>query len=208
MADGFEQDQFIDAETWLLTAERKAAPIHAFGAAVKTETRFEDYRRVAGVLFAHSDREVELATGKVLNEMIWTSITANQPLEASAFSPPPFQRSSLQQLLEQLYAERADIAAVRWSYREFRRAHPEIDSDAGIEAIGYQMLKMGDAASAIAVLEPNAVEYPRSAGAAFGLGRAYRSAGRVEEARTELQRALALDPDNKRARDALRALGN
>jgi tetratricopeptide (TPR) repeat protein len=163
---------------------------------------------VAGVLFPHSGREVELATGKVLNEMTWTSITANQPLDASVFSPPSFQRTPLQQFLEGLYAERADTKAVLWSYREFRRAHPEIDPDAGIEFIGYQMLKMGDHQSAIAVLERNAAEYPRSTGAAFALGRAYQTAGRVDGARRELRRALAVDPENRRARDLLHALGN
>jgi len=41
---------------------------------------------------------------------------------------------------------------------------------------------------------------------AFGLGRAYRSAGDDAKARAEFDRALQLDPNNKRAQDALKSL--
>ena len=34
MRDGFEEDEFIDRETWMPTASRKVAPVHAFGRAV------------------------------------------------------------------------------------------------------------------------------------------------------------------------------
>jgi hypothetical protein len=72
---------------------------------------------------------------------------------------------------EYLFLERSDRAAVRWSYGEFRRAYPGVDTDAGIQAVGYQILKMGDIDSAIALLEANAHDHPDSSGAAFGLGR-------------------------------------
>lgn len=206
MQDGFEEEEFVDAETWLLIATRKVAPIHAFGKAIASETRFGDFRPVEGVLFAHSDREVEIATGRVLSEMTWTSITANQELDPGVFSPPVLRLTPLQQLLEQLFAERSDVEAVLWSYHEFRRGRPDIKTDEGMEFIGYQMLKMGDHAAALALLKVNAADYPRSSSAAFGLGRAYRTAGRLSEARAEFQRALTLDPENKRAREALRDL--
>jgi hypothetical protein len=54
MADGFEQDEFIDTGSWLLVAERQVAPIHAFGKVVSREMAFSDYRPVDGVLFPSS----------------------------------------------------------------------------------------------------------------------------------------------------------
>jgi hypothetical protein len=194
MLDGFEQLEFVDTASSLLVAERKVAPIHAFGTAVASEERLSDYRPVGGVLFAFTHREVELATGRVLNENHWTSITVNHALDPAVFSPPPFVRTPLQAFLEGLYAERADTNAVAWSYHDFRRAYPDADTHHGVEFIGYQMLKMGDIPSAVALLTLNATDYPNAGSAAFGLGRAYRTLGDSVRARAELQRAHDLDP--------------
>ena len=206
MQDGFEQQELVDAATWLLVAERHTAPIHAFGNSVASEQRFGDYRAVDGILFAFADREVEIATGKVLNEMQWTSITLNRDIDPRAFSPPVFTRTPLQRLLEQLYAERGDATAVMWTYRDFRRAHADLDTRAGVEVIGYQMVKMGDHQGAIELLRANAADYPRAASAAFALGRAYVAAGDVANGRAALRRALAIDPAFERAAKALAAL--
>ncbi len=203
MADGFEQEEFLDRETWLLIAERKVAAIHAFGRRVASELRFSDFRPVEGVLFPFSAREIEIATGRVLNEMRYTSITVNRALDLAAFSPPVFTRTPLQAFLEHLYAERADVGAVMWSYHDFRGAHPDLNTHEGVEFVGYQMLKMGDVCSAVELLKENAAEYPKAATAAFGLGRAYESAGRLETARAEFRRALTLDPQSKAAKQAL-----
>jgi len=206
MQDGFEQQELIDAASWLLVAQRKTAPIHAFGSSIASEERFGDYRTVDGILFAFADREVEIATGKVLNEMQWTSITLNRDLDPRAFSPPRFTHTPLQRFLEQLYEERSDEKAVLWTYRDFRRAHANLDTRAGVEVIGYQMVKMGDHQGAIALLQANAADYPRAASSAFALGRAYVAAGNVADGRTALQRALAIDPAYERAAKALAAL--
>jgi hypothetical protein len=206
MPDGFRQDELIDAENWLLIAERKAAPVHAFGEKVNTEERIGDYREVAGVLFPFAHQEVELATGRVLNQMQWKSITVNQELDPSAFSPPDWKRTPAQTLIAQLFAERADANAVMWSYRDFRAAYLAADTDAAIQAIGYQMLKAGDAKTAVVLLKQNASDHPRSAGAAFGLGRALKAAGECEAAKSEFGRALGLDPSYKRASEALKTL--
>jgi hypothetical protein len=40
---------------------------------------------------------------------------------------------------EQLYYERADTSALRWTYFAFHRAHPETDTREGVEAIGYSV---------------------------------------------------------------------
>jgi len=208
MPDGFEEDDLVDAESWLLVGSRKVAPVHAFGKSVASETRFSDYRPVQGVLYPYRIREVEIATGRVMNEMTWTSITVNAPLDPKVFSPPALERTPLQALLDRLFLEREDVEAVMWSYRDFRRAYPTLDSDFGMQAIGYQILKMGDRNSAVALLEANAAAYPNSSGAAFGLGRAYATAGRTEDARRAFRKAIDLDPKNGRAREALAALGN
>lgn len=205
MPDGFRQEEFIDVETYLLIAERKTAPIHAFGERVRSEERIGDYREVAGVLFAFAHREVEIATGKVLSQMQWNEIVANDPLDPAAFSPPQFTRTPLQAFLEQLYAQRTDVQAVLWSYRDFRLAWPAVDTRGGIEFIGYQMLKMGDVAGATALLERNAADYPTAATSAFALGRAYLTAGKTEAGKREMERALALDPHYERAKEALAA---
>jgi hypothetical protein len=206
MRDGFAEDEFIDGETWMLIASRKVAPVHAFGPSVASETRFDDFRPVAGVLFPFANREVEIATGRVLSQMEWTSIVANRQIDLRVFSPPALNRTPVQKLLDDLFLERSDRAAVRWSYDEFRRAYPAVDTDAGIQAIGYQILKMGNVETAIALLEANAQDHPRSSGAAFGLGRALGASGRAAEARAAFTRSLALDPGNRRARTALDAL--
>jgi hypothetical protein len=60
----------------------------SFGAKVTSESRFSDFRPIAGVLFPFSQKEVEIATGRVLNEMHWSSIEVNPPIDSTAFSPP------------------------------------------------------------------------------------------------------------------------
>src|SRR5271167_1827762 len=46
LADGFEKDVFIDPVSFLIVGDRRSAPIHAFGAAVRSENRIGDYRPV------------------------------------------------------------------------------------------------------------------------------------------------------------------
>jgi hypothetical protein len=206
LRDGVRTEYFFDSQTFLIVATRRAAPIHAFGAPVASEERFADYRAVDGILFPFKATEVEIATGKELSSMQWGTIEVNRVLPRNWFSPPQFTRTPLQEFLEHLYYERSDTSALRWTYAAFRRAHHETDTREGVEAIGYQMLKMGDNAGAIAVLVMNALDYPQSSTSAFGLGRAYNTAGDTLQARQAFERALRLDPTNKRAADALAAL--
>jgi hypothetical protein len=206
MRDGFRYDAFFDTESALLIAERKAAPIHAFGEKVTSEERIGDYRDVDGVLFPFEHQEVEIATGRVLNEMHWKSITLNHDLDRASFSPPEWKRTPAQELIAQIFAERTDENAVMWTYSDFRLANPDADTDAAIQAVGYQMLKMGSVQPAVALLKQNASDHSRSPGAAFGLARALKSAGECEAAKREFGRALRLDPSYKRATEALKTL--
>jgi Tetratricopeptide repeat len=203
MLDGFEQDEFIDAKTWLVIADRKIAKVHAFGADVPSETRWSDYRQVNGVRFAFSNIEVEIASGKELNRFQTDRIDANSPLDASQFMPPQLQRTPVQVLMDQIFQERDDAEAARWTYHDFRYANPDNNTEAAMEIIGYQVLKMGNAACAVALLEDNRRDYPDSAAAHFGLARAYRAARRMAEAHAEFIRTVALDPQHERAQRAL-----
>jgi len=206
LADGFEMIIFVDAENFLIVAGRKAAPIHAFGNAVSTETRFSDYRREGGVMMNHRTMETEIATGKVLNEFRTVTVEVNTLNDPSIFSPALYTRTPMQQLLEQLYMERTDPVSVLYSYREFRAANPDLQTREGVEFIGYQMAKMGDFNAAIELLTANAADYPRSPSAQYGLARAYKAAGEVEHARAAFQKALQIDPAFKKASDGLNAL--
>jgi tetratricopeptide (TPR) repeat protein len=87
-----------------------------------------------------------------------------------------------------------------WTYHDFVRAHTEIDTDEGMQVIGYQMPKMGDHRASVPLLAANAAEHPQSSGAAFALGRAYRETKEFANARAQFENALRLDPNNKRAR--------
>lgn len=205
-ADGFEKDIFVDPVSFLIVGDRRSAPIHAFGTAVRSENRIGDYRPINGVLFPLNVKETEIATGRELNSNTVQSIVVNEQLDPSFFSPPQFQRTALQQMLEQLYAERTDPLCVMWTYRGFRVANPDVDTRDGVEFIGYQMVKMGDFHGAIELLTANAVDYPKSASAEFGLGRAYKAADDLRNARIHLQKALAIDPNFKKASDGLNAL--
>jgi hypothetical protein len=206
LRDGFSTLYFLDKSSFLIIATRQSSPIHAFGDAVTTESRNGDYRRVGGILFPFTSRDVNIATNVEQSSMTWGNIEVDKDLPADYFAPTRFTRTPLQDFLDKLYVERADTSAVQWSYHAFRQAYPDVDTREGVEVIGYQMLKMNDFAGAIAVLSLNARDYPQSSTSAFALGRAYRTAGDIEKAKAELNRALALDPKNKRASDALAAI--
>lgn len=206
MMDGYATDNFIDAQSYLIVATRHTAQVHAFGKAVRSQTRMEDDRRVAGVLFPFRSKEVEIATGKVLNAMQWGRIEANVDIPVRWFSPPEFERTRIQTLIEQLYTQRSDPQAMLWTYHHFRRAYPQQDTRVAAEVAGFQSLKMGAVDGAIALLERNAADHPDAADSAFGLGRAYAAAKRIPEARAQFQRALKLDPGHARATRALAEL--
>ena len=171
LRDGFRREYFIDQETWLVTAERFSAPIHAVGKKVKTEERVGGYKRVGGIMFAHSYREIEIETGKELSSMTWGLIEVNRQLPTEWFSPPAFTRTPLQDFLEKVFAARSDVSAVRWIYHEFRRAHPRLDTREGVEFLGFQMAKMGDFPGGIALLEANVADNPAIASSQDALAR-------------------------------------
>jgi Flp pilus assembly protein TadD len=130
----------------------------------------------------------------------------NPALPVEQFSPPEWERTPLQQMIQRLYDERTDIAAVMATYRDFRRAFPEMASGDAVDFTGYQILKTGQTEIAVALLTQNVADNPNSARAHFGLGRALETAGKKDDARTQYDRALAIDPNFVRARTARDAL--
>jgi hypothetical protein len=204
LRDGFQKHVYVDERTYLITGTRQTAKVHAFGNRITSESVCGGYRRAAGVLLPTTFREIDLVTGRELNRLTWTQIQVNAPLPVSLFSPPRFVRSPLSALLEDLYAHRDDTFLERGRYEAFRRRHPSVNTEAGIEFIGYQILKTGVGQSAVVLLAANVHDYPRSADAQFGLGRAYRVAGREQLAVAAFRRALQLRPSDVRARAALR----
>jgi hypothetical protein len=205
--DSFQNEVFVDAETWLIVAYRKAAPIHAFGESVETETRVSDWRELNGALFPMRFDEVVIATGAPLSDVSggWATAEVNPELPIDYFSPPSEPRTPLARMLNAVFLARSTPPeALAW-YRDFRSnpATAAIDTEGGIEAVAYQCLKNGAVETAVQLLEANLAEHPDSADAHFGLGRAYRAAGREAEAVREFRAALAIDPEHGRAAEAL-----
>jgi len=206
LSDGFRKYVFVDKQTFLTAGGRGTAPIHAFGAAVTSEGWFTDYQPVGGVLIPHRILEVEIPSGKVLAESRVVTAEANTLSDPSIFSPAQRPKTPLQDFLEKLYAERSDAVSVMYSYRLFRRIHPDVDTRDGIEFVGYQMAKTKDFVTSIALLRANAADYPASASAEFGLGRALQASGDTDGAGQAFRAALRIDPAFQKATDGLNAL--
>lgn len=88
LADGWSKSYYIDSETYLIAAVRKAMPLHAVGPDIESLTSYEDYRRVSGVLYPHSFVEKKIATGETMNTLKWNKIEANVRINNSDFIPP------------------------------------------------------------------------------------------------------------------------
>jgi len=204
--DGHIEQFYLDKESFLALAVGGEAPIHAFGPEVETLTRLMDYREVAGVLIAHRNETVHMPGGEPFASMQWGKVEANVVLPDDWFSPPEFTRTREEKLIEDLYGQRADWTSILWTYEEFRRGFPEIDTTTPVNIAGFQILKMGQVENAIRLLEINTKDNPDSAETRFGLGRAYRTGGRFEEAKEQFEMALEINPAYERAKKALEEL--
>jgi hypothetical protein len=204
-ADGTVDDVFVDCTTYLIDGLEQDIQFHAFGKNVTTHIVFDDYRSVGGVLMSFRSRQIENATGRVMDSSVTTSAQANVGLKPSDFGPPAFVPTPLQAAIAAIYQERDDPAAVLATYHDYRAVYgASVSSLEAINFIGYQCLKMGSTKSAVALLAANVTDYPNAASAHFGLGRALVSDGKPALARAQFQRALEIDPTYKRASDALR----
>jgi len=208
LVGGFKEDLLVDRGTFMIDGRWQVVPMHAFGARLKTYDVYDDYRLYCGIMGDHRDREVDSATGRVLDDGGVSSVEINPRLELSFFSPPQWPLTPLQTMLERIYDEREDSGAVLATYHQF---YPLIEHDAkmgdAVDFIGYQCLKMGHTGTAVALLRQNVADDPNSARAHFGLGRALQTSGDVAQAAAEYSKALKIDPSFSRAKAALESLG-
>ena len=203
--DGFVNESFVDKGSWLLVARRFTAPVHAFGANVTSHALIGDYRAVNGVLFPFSLREVNLATGEPMDAFTWQTIEANVPLDPAVFSPPVRPATPVSRLVNAIFAARHVTAdALGWLH-DFQRdpATANVDIQGAIESVAYECLKNGAIPTGTALLEENLRAHPTSASAHFGVGRAYRAAGREADALRSFRESLRIDPGLRAARDAI-----
>jgi hypothetical protein len=208
--DGFQEELFVDRRTALIDGMQRTVPMHAFGRNYKETYTFSNYRPEGGVMMAHMDREIDSETGKVLTESGIHSVEINPSLPTSMFSPPEWSRTPVQQMIQLIYDERDEPAAAAATYQDFRNAGTvdrSLANAGAIDFVAYQCLKMGHVDTALAILRLNVADHPQFARAHFGLGRALSASGDKKEAAAQFRAALALDPTDKRARDALEALG-
>jgi hypothetical protein len=207
LADGFREDLFVDTKTWMIDGYARITPFHAFGTRYTTRMEMSDYRPEGGVMMSHRNREVDSATGKVFDEGTVESVDINPDLPLAIFSPPVWDRTPVQQMVQRIYDERTDTAAVMQTYRDFKPlVGTGISTADAVDFVGYQCLKMGETDTAVTLLKQNVADYPKSPRAHFGLGRALKAQGKTTEANAEFDQALALDPNFLQARTARDAL--
>ncbi len=208
LADGFREDYFLDRGTYMLDGRAQFVPMHAFGTRYATDDVYGDYRPEGGIMFAHTDAEIDSSSGKTLDSGTVTRMEINPDLPLSMFSPPQWTRTPLQAMIQSIYDERDESVAVMATYRDFSALLDEHAAAAGdaVDFAGYQCLKMGHADVAVALLRQNVADHPKSARAHFGLGRAAAAEGNRSLAQQEFREALEIDPNFARARTALDAL--
>ncbi|MGH9886230.1 MAG: tetratricopeptide repeat protein, partial [bacterium] len=131
---------------------------------------------------------------------------------SSTSSTRPLRDKSAKKLVDVLSQtiETKGIAAAVEQYRSLReQGFPGLyESESQTNGLGYRLLKKGELASAIQVLQLNAATHPESANVHDSLGEAYLAAGNPTLAAESYQRAVAIDPTMKSAAAELQRLTN
>jgi hypothetical protein len=88
LSDGYTTTLYVDPRNWLITRRRDVRALHVDVDPTPTtiESRFSDFRRIDGVLFAFVSTDTELATGKVLETTRVRSIKVNPRFDPVIFS--------------------------------------------------------------------------------------------------------------------------
>ena len=87
LTDGYTTTLYIDTSSWLITRRRDLRPLHVDVDPTPTtiESRFSDFRKIDGVLFAFVSTDIDLATGKILETTRVRSVKLNPQFDASIF---------------------------------------------------------------------------------------------------------------------------
>jgi CubicO group peptidase (beta-lactamase class C family) len=159
-----------------------------------SETRF--IRRDAPVQYSF----VRDAGGKV------TSLTVHNGAEAAPAATAPLVAAGEMIPYEMLLAGKAAEAAE--AYRKIKKEQPANAAVAEnrLNLLGYELLRQGRRAEAIAVFSLNVEFYPASANTYDSLGEAYMENGDRELAVRSYRRSLELDPGNSNAVQMLKKL--
>ncbi len=82
MADGFRTFRYIDPRSWMITRSRDIRALHPDADPTQKllENVYEDFRPVSGVQVSFASRQVDVATGKVLQQTRLTAQAHNPPL--------------------------------------------------------------------------------------------------------------------------------
>jgi hypothetical protein len=90
LSDGFEVTYYVNPETWLIERDRQRRAMHVDVDPTPEwiETRYEDYRPAAGVLYPFRQVEKRVATGEILSTVTVGEIRINPPLDGARFFPP------------------------------------------------------------------------------------------------------------------------
>jgi hypothetical protein len=90
LSDGFETDWYVHPDSWLLERRRDVRALHPDQDATerRLETQWSDFRPVAGVLRPFRSRQVDLATGEVLQRTEVERIIVNPDFPADVFVRP------------------------------------------------------------------------------------------------------------------------
>ena len=87
LADGYTTTLYVDPNSWLITRRRDVRPLHVDVDPTPTtiESRYSDFRKTDGVMFAFVGIDVDLATGKILETTRVRSIKLNQQFDPTIF---------------------------------------------------------------------------------------------------------------------------
>jgi hypothetical protein len=88
LTDGYTTTLYIDPKSWLITRRRDVRPLHPDVDPTPTtiESRFFDFRKVDGVLFAFASTDTDLATHKTLETTNVRSLKVNPQFDPAMFS--------------------------------------------------------------------------------------------------------------------------
>jgi len=91
--DGYRAELYLDPRTHLVQRMREHKPMHVDvdPHAQRIETRFSDYRAVAGVLFPFRSEEFDLGSGKIASwsEVQQFQVNTTEALAVCTSAPPP-----------------------------------------------------------------------------------------------------------------------